>query len=40
MGYYPHDGKVYIETHDGKKKEFIMLGNQSGQKIANLILIK
>jgi len=38
MGYYPHDGKVYIETVDGKKKEFIILGNQSGHKIANLIL--
>ena len=38
MGYYPHDGKVYIETIDGLKKEFIVLGNQSGQKIANLIL--
>jgi hypothetical protein len=38
MGYYPHDGKVYIEIFDGRKKEFIILGNQSGQKIANLIL--
>ena len=40
MGYYPHDGKVYIETFDGRKKEFIILGNQSGLKIANLILTK
>lgn len=40
MGYYPHDGKVYIETFDGKKKEFIISGNQSGNKIANLILTK
>jgi hypothetical protein len=39
MGYYPHDGKVYVETHDGRKKEFIIMGNQSGQKIANLIMI-
>lgn len=38
MGYYPHDGKVYIETVDGRKKEFIILGNQSGQKIVQLIL--
>ena len=38
MGYYPHDGKIYIETHDGRKREFIILGNQSGQKIANLIM--
>lgn len=40
MGYYPHDGKVYVVTNDGKKKEFIILGNQSGHKIANLILTK
>ena len=40
MGYYPHDGKVYIKTNDGKKKEFIIMGNQSGQKIASLILIR
>jgi len=40
MGYYPHDGKVYIVTSDGKKKELIILGNQSGHKIANLILTK
>ena len=37
MGYYPHDGKVYVETNK-MKREFIILGNQSGQKIANLIL--
>lgn len=40
MGYYPHDGKVYLETMDGKKREFIILGNQSGQKIANMILTR
>lgn len=38
MGYYPHDGKVYVETNAGKKREFIILGNQSGQHIASLIL--
>jgi len=38
MGHYPHDGKVYIETADNKKREFIILGDQSGQRIANLIL--
>jgi hypothetical protein len=37
MGSYPHDGKVYITTTDEKKREFIILGDQSGQKIANLI---
>ena len=40
MGYYPHDGKVYVSTNDGKNKELIILGNQSGHKIANLILTK
>lgn len=40
MGYYPHDGKVYIETYDNKKREFIILGNQSGQEIVNWILTK
>lgn len=40
MGYYPHDGKVYVLTNDGKKKEFIILGNQSGNKVASLILTK
>ena len=37
MGYYPHDGKVYLETFDGTKKELIILGNQSGHKIASLV---
>jgi len=40
MGYYPHDGRVYIEKNSGQKKEFIILGNQSGQRIANLILMR
>lgn len=40
MGYYPHDGRVTIETYDHKKREFIILGNQSGEKIANLIIGK
>ncbi len=33
MGYYPHDGRVFVES-DGKKREFIILGNQSGNEIA------
>ena len=37
MGYYPHDGKVYIETIDGKKRELIILGNQSGDEIVKWI---
>jgi hypothetical protein len=37
MGYYPHDGKVYLITTNGVRKEFIILGNQSGQRIAGLI---
>jgi hypothetical protein len=39
MGHYPHDGKVYVKTNIAKR-EFIILGNQSGQRIANLILFK
>ena len=37
MGYYPHDGRVTIETNDGKKRELIILGNQSGIEIADII---
>ena len=37
MAYYPHDGKVYVETYDDKKREFIILGNQSGSHIASII---
>jgi hypothetical protein len=36
MGYYPHDGKVYV-TMGGKKREFIILGDQSGRVIAGWI---
>lgn len=36
MGYYPHDGKVYL-TAQGRKREFIILGNQSGRIIAGRI---
>jgi hypothetical protein len=35
MGYYPHDGKVYVRTRDNKKREFIILGSQSGEEINN-----
>ena len=38
MGPYPHDGRVTIETKDNKKREFIILGNQSGEKIAKWIV--
>ncbi len=38
MGPYPHDGRVIIETYDNKKREFIILGSQSGEKIASLIV--
>jgi len=37
MGYYPHDGKVYVTTNNNKKKEFIILGAQSGEAIKNWI---
>lgn len=36
MGYYPHDGKVYM-TSNNKKREFIILGQQSGNNIAKVI---
>lgn len=37
MGYYPHDGKVYVTTKNKEKREFIILGQQSGNLICNLI---
>jgi hypothetical protein len=40
MGPYPHDGRVTIETYHDKKREFIILGNQSGESIAKLITTK
>lgn len=40
MGPYPHDGRVTIETYDNNKREFIILGNQSGKNIANFIVTK
>lgn len=33
MGHYPHDGRVFVRTPSGKR-EFIILGSQSGQEIA------
>jgi hypothetical protein len=39
MGAYPHDGKVYLKINNGKKREFIILGNQSGSNIANWLLL-
>ena len=36
MGYYPHDGKVYIKAKN-KKREFIILGEQSGEHVAQVI---
>ncbi|QQS28237.1 MAG: hypothetical protein IPM47_15395 [Sphingobacteriales bacterium] len=40
MGPYSHDGRVTIETYDNNKREFIILGNQSGEHIAHLITTK
>jgi hypothetical protein len=37
MGEYKHDGKVYVVTKDNKRREFIVLGNQSGKLIADLL---
>ncbi len=39
MSYYPHNGKVYVETKD-KRKEFIILGDQSGDEISNMLRAK
>lgn len=36
MGYYPHDGRVYVDKMWGSR-EFIILGNQSGQAIADVL---
>ena len=33
MGYYPHDGRVTVTTPK-QKREFIILGGQSGREIA------
>lgn len=35
MGYYPHDGKVLVTTKDGRKREFVILGSQSGETICH-----
>ncbi len=34
MGPYPYDGRVTIFLKSGRKREFIILGNQSGNDIA------
>jgi hypothetical protein len=36
MSGHPHDGKIYITIH-GRKREFIILGDQSGQHISEWI---
>ena len=40
MGYYPHDGKVYITTHVNSRREFIILGSQSVEEIAKRLVNK
>jgi hypothetical protein len=37
MGPYPHDGRVFVKLRSGKKREFIILGNQSAEDITNWI---
>ncbi|WP_210521680.1 hypothetical protein [Hymenobacter terricola] len=37
MGPYPHDGKVYVTTKTGQKKELIPIGQQDGAAIAQAI---
>ncbi len=36
MGYYPHDGRVFIQTRL-RQRELIVLGDQSGRGIADLL---
>ncbi len=38
MGYYPHDGKVYVKWENRNTKEFIILGSQSGEEIKNWMI--
>ena len=38
MGAIPHTGSLFIKTSDGKKREFIILADQDGEDIQNLIL--
>ncbi len=40
MGPYPHDGKVFVMTNNGKKREFIIMGEQSGNDIKDWILTR
>lgn len=40
MGPYPHDGKIYVTTKAGQKKELILLGKQDGAAIAQVIAQK
>ncbi|MGI4870456.1 MAG: hypothetical protein ACRYFX_04670 [Janthinobacterium lividum] len=37
MGPYPHDGKIYVTTKAGQKKELIVIGQQDGAAIAQAI---
>jgi hypothetical protein len=38
MGSYPHDGTVTVSIKNHSKREFIVLGNQSGENIRQWIL--
>jgi len=40
MGYYPHDGKVYVNSSTSGRREFIIMGNQSGKRISEIIVKK
>ena len=37
MGYYPHDGTVYLKATRFRRRKFIILGNQSAADIAGWI---
>ena len=38
MGFVPHSGKLYVEHSSGRKREFILLGEQDGHRIKKELL--
>lgn len=38
MGGVPHSGSLFVQLADGRKREFILLGDQDGEEIERLIL--
>ncbi len=38
MGGVPHSGSLFVHLTDGRKREFILLGNQTGEEVERLVL--